>query len=272
MHHLLAHGCDGVLVLGTTGEALSFSTNERMHLLDALLDASLPAGRLMVGTGACALPDAVALTRHAVRHGVGGVLVMPPLHVPGPSGESLRRTIDHVVQAVGHDDLRVYLYHYPQLTRVPFSFQVINELVGDYPDTVVGIKDSSQDRAHIQSLCETFGGLHIFAGTETLLLDALNAGGNGCISATANLFHRQIATVYARWQGQGDAREAQEHCTALRRAVAKYPMIPAIKALLARHADYAPNRHVRLPMTDLSAEDTDALHAAVQAIEHDVWA
>ncbi len=69
---LLDNGCDGLNVLGTTGEATSFSLAERQGLMSAYRDAGMPMDRLMVGTGAAAVSDAVALTKHAADMGFAG--------------------------------------------------------------------------------------------------------------------------------------------------------------------------------------------------------
>src|SRR3977135_386579 len=81
--YLLDNGCDGLNVLGTTGEATSFSLDERRRVMTAYRDAGLPLGRLMVGTGAAATADAIALTKHAAELGFAGALVLPPFYYKG---------------------------------------------------------------------------------------------------------------------------------------------------------------------------------------------
>src|SRR6185312_7300964 len=71
---ILGQGAGGLAIFGTTSEANSMSGAERMALLDVLVEAGVPAQRLMPGTGACSMTEAATLARHAVGHGCGGVL------------------------------------------------------------------------------------------------------------------------------------------------------------------------------------------------------
>ena len=93
--YLIDNGCDGLNVLGTTGEATSFSLEERKRVMDAYKAAGLPLDRMMVGTGAAATADAVALTRHAAELGFAGALVLPPFYYKGVPDDGLRRLYRH---------------------------------------------------------------------------------------------------------------------------------------------------------------------------------
>src|SRR5580704_11168662 len=73
---LLGNGCDGLNVLGTTGESTSFSLDQRRRVMTAYAESGLPLEHMMVGTGAAALADAIALTRHAAELGFAGALAL----------------------------------------------------------------------------------------------------------------------------------------------------------------------------------------------------
>src|SRR6056297_2595417 len=103
----------GLAVFGTNSEANSLSTREKIGLLEGLVEAGVPAERMMPGTGCCALDDSVALTKRAVELGCGGVLMLPPFYYKCVSVEGLYRNFADVVERVGDDRLRVYLYHIP---------------------------------------------------------------------------------------------------------------------------------------------------------------
>src|ERR1700730_17428161 len=81
--YLLDNGCDGLNVLGTTGEATSFSLDQRKRVMSAYATSGLPLDRMMVGSGAAALADAIALTKHAAELGFAGALVLPPFYYKG---------------------------------------------------------------------------------------------------------------------------------------------------------------------------------------------
>src|SRR5215831_5195617 len=101
----------GLAVFGTNSEGNSLTVAEKLELLDALVDAGVPASRMMPGTGTCALPDTVELTRRAVAHGCGGVLMLPPFYYKGVSDDGLFAFLSGVIDKVGSTQLRVYLYH-----------------------------------------------------------------------------------------------------------------------------------------------------------------
>ena len=99
---LLSQNC-GLAVFGTNSEANSMSVDEKLDLLDALIDGGVPAAALMPGTGACALSDSVKLTAGAVKRGCGGVLMLPPFYYKGVSDEGLFRAFAQVIDAVADD-------------------------------------------------------------------------------------------------------------------------------------------------------------------------
>ncbi len=185
---LVAQGV-GLAVFGTNSEGNSLSVAEKRTLLDALVAAGLPPSRMMPGTGTCALPDTIELTRHAVRAGCAGVLMLPPFYYKGVSDEGLYRSFAAVIDAVADPRLRVYLYHIPPVAQVGISLALIDRLLTAYPGVVAGIKDSSGDWNNTKAVIEAFAarGFEVYAGSETFLLQTLRAGGAGCISATANV-------------------------------------------------------------------------------------
>lgn len=248
--HLLDEGADGLAVFGTTSEANSMSAAERMALLEWLVEKGIPAGRLMPGTGACSLTEAAQLARHAVEHGCGGVLMLPPFYYKGVSDDGLFAFFSEVIQRVGSGDLRIYLYHIPPVAQVGFGHGLIERLVKAYPDTVVGIKDSSGDWSNTKAMLDRFPGFDVFAGSEVFLLDTLRAGGAGCITATGSIHLREIRKVYETWQ-TAEADALQAHATAIRKTIQDYPTIPAVKWILAHYNEDPEWTRVRPPLRDL---------------------
>lgn len=256
---LLDEGCDGIVSLGTTGEANSFSLDERLALLDALGATDLPP-KLVVGTGCCALPDTVRLSRKALEIGAAGVLVLPPFYYKGPSDEGLYAAYAETIERIGDPALKLYIYHFPKMTAVDMSLELIGRLIAAYPDNVVGLKNSSGDWGSISSMIEAFPGFDVFAGSEEFLLPTLKLGGPGCMSATVNLLASQSAEVYAKWQDDG-AEALQEHLTMLRRTISRSAPIPTMKALLARQTGTAAWTNVRPPLVAIDAAQTERVAA-----------
>ena len=263
---LLEQGANGLAVFGTTSEANSLSNNERMQLLDHLIHHGIAANVLMPGTGCCALPDTVALTRHAMEHGAFGVLLLPPFYYKNVSDDGVFAAIAEVVQRVADSRLRIYLYHIPAMAGVGFSLPVIERLLKAFPGVVVGIKDSSGDWNNTAAMLKAFPGFEVFPGSETYLLDALRLGGTGCISATANINVAATRRLIDGWTSP-TADDLQAQLTAVRAAVQKYPLVSANKAILAQaHAEPAWNV-VRPPLGALSAEATAELMRALAALQ-----
>ena len=259
---LLAEGADGLAVFGTTSEANSLSRDEREALLERLIDSGIAPEVLMPGTGCCALPDTVALTRHAVARGAFGVLMLPPFYYKNVGDDGVFASIAEVIERVGDARLRIYLYHIPPMATVGFSREVIARLLNDYPGVVVGLKDSSGDWSHTRSLIEAFPGFEVFPGSETHLLDALRLGGAGCISATANVNVAAIHRLLKNWKAP-QADRLQQEIAAVRAAIQKHPMVPANKAILAEMLQAPGWETVRPPLRRLAADAKQALLAAL---------
>lgn len=256
----------GLAVFGTNSEANSLSVDERIALLDQLVDAGIDPARMMPGTGCCALPDTVRLTAHAVKLGCAGVLMLPPFYYKGVSDDGLYASFSEVIERVGAARLRVYLYHIPPVAQVPITLGMTERLLKAYPAQTAGIKDSSGDWNNTKAFLDAFAGtgFDIFAGAETFLLQNMRHGGRGCISATANVNPGPIARLHATWQND-DADAQQERLNEIRAVFMKFSMIPALKAAVAHYGGDAEWATVRPPLTALSAEQAAALIAELDS-------
>jgi 4-hydroxy-tetrahydrodipicolinate synthase len=245
-------------VFGTTSEANSMSPQERMALLDHLIASGIPAAKLMPGTGACSISEAAALSRHAVGHGCGGVLMLPPFYYKGMSDDGLYAFFANVIDRVGSAALKVYLYHIPPQTVLGLSLDLVGRLIKDFPNTVVGLKDSSGDWSNTAALLERYPGFAIFPGSEVFLLDGLRKGGAGCITATGNVNVPGIRKVYENWKTlRADALQAE--ITLARKTIQAYPMVPALKRIVAHFHGDPEWANVRPPMERLSEAHSSAL-------------
>ena len=259
---LLDSGCHGLAPFGTTSEGNSFAAGERTRLLDALIEAGVDPGRLMPGTGACALADAVELTRHALAHGCGGVLMLPPFYYKAIPDDGLFAFFAEVIERVGDRRLRIYLYHIPPVAQVGFPLELIERLVAAYPTVIAGLKDSSGDWDNTRRLLEALPGFATFCGSEVFLLDTLRGGGAGCITATANVNPAAIRRVYDGWRGDR-ADRLQAAVTERRGLIQAYPMIPALKRIVAHYRDDRGWLNLRPPLAALTPAEAAALLAAL---------
>ena len=263
---LLDNGCDGLAILGTTGEANSFGLKERIGILEGLAEAGLPAAKTMPGTGACAVTDTVALSRVAVDLGVPAVLMLPPFYYKNSSDDGLFAAYSEIIQKLGDAKLKICLYHFPQMSGVPITYPLIEMLLKAYPETVVGMKDSSGDFANMSGAAKEFPGFAVFAGSDELLLPLLDAGGAGCITACANVGSALAAEVYGGWKKGDDTAPANENLIQVRQTVYQYPLPPALKALMARHSGNDGWLNIRPPLMRLGDGDRAKLFGEFDAI------
>lgn len=264
---LLDQGADGLAIFGTTSEANSMSGSERMALLDRLIAAGIPAARLMPGTGACSVTEAAALIRHALGHGCGGVLMLPPFYYKGMTDQGVYDFIAAVIDKVGSAALKMYLYHIPPQTMIPFGVELVGRLIKAFPGTVVGLKDSSGDWNNTKALLDAYAadGFGIFPGSEVFLLDGLRHGGVGCITASGNVNVPGIRKVYENWKTP-QADQLQADITLVRTTIQKYPMVPALKRIVAHFHGDPDWANVRPPMECLSDAQSTALLADLAKI------
>jgi 4-hydroxy-tetrahydrodipicolinate synthase len=259
--YLLDNGCDGLNVLGTTGEATSFSLDERKAVMSAYKAAGLPLDRLMVGTGAAAVSDAVALTRHAAEIGFAGVLVLPPFYYKGVPDDGLIAYIDTLMQATAAKPIPIYLYHFPAMSGLPWHVTLIKRLLESFPSRIVGLKDSSGDMTYARSAAAIAPDFAVFPSTESALLEARGGAFAGCISATANL----NADLCARAWRAGDAG-ALDAAVIIRKLFDGKPLVSGVKALLAHIHDDPALARVKPPLSALSASDRAAVVAGYDSV------
>ncbi len=259
--YLLDNGCDGLNVLGTTGEATSFSLDERKGVMSAYKKAGLPMDRLMVGTGAAAVSDAVALTRHAAELGFAGALVLPPFYYKGVPDDGLVAYVETIVNSTRQPEIPVYLYHFPAQSGLPWHVALIRRLREKFGTRITGLKDSSGDMGYARSAAAIAPDFSVFPSTEAALLEARGGAFAGCISATANV----NPDLCGRAWRDGDAG-ALEAAVAIRKLFDGKALVSGVKALLAHiHGDPALAR-VKPPLAAFPAADRNAVVAGHDGI------
>jgi len=258
---LLDNGCDGLNVLGTTGEATSFSLDQRKRVMSAYAASGLPLDRMMVGTGAAALADAIALTKHAAELGFAGALVLPPFYYKGVPDDGLVAYIEAIVNATAERPIPIYLYHFPAQSGLPWHVALIRRLLGEFGDRIVGLKDSSGDMAFAAEAAAVSPRFKVFPSTEAALPQARSGPFAGCISATANL----NADLCARAYCTGDAAALTE-AVAIRNLFDGKALVSGVKTLVAHiHGDPQWARTAP-PLAAFPAGDRVAVVAGYEAV------
>jgi 4-hydroxy-tetrahydrodipicolinate synthase len=265
---LLENGCDGLGILGTTGEATSFSVAERIAVMEGLVAAGIPAEKLMPGTGCAALTDSVELTKAAKRLGCPGVLMLPPFYYKNPSDDGLFAWFSEVINRVG-GGVKIYLYHFPQQSAVPFSLELIGRLLAAFPGVIKGVKDSSGDYGNMKAMIDAFAaqGFEVYSGSDEFLSRILHDGGAGSITAAANVNCAAAAAVVRAFRAGDRAAEeaAQAVLTATRRVATSVPLIAGLREIVARRTGNPAWRRIRPPNLPLAAEKVGPFLAAFDA-------
>jgi len=242
---------------GTTSEAPSHSVRERMRALERLVSSgAAPANRLMPGTGLCSMEETETLTRHAVELGCAAVMVLPPFFFVNATDEGLYRHFSLLIERVGTDDLKICLYHIPQMAGIGISPDLAARLNRAFPEVVVALKDSSGDWENTRAVIEAAPGISVFPGSESLMCDAMRIGGGGCISASCNSNVAAIRALYdlaaaGRW---AEAEAALGPVNAHRRAIEDDGLIPALKSLKAHQTGDARWLNLRPPLLNADPE------------------
>jgi len=261
---VLAEGAHYLSPFGTTGEALSVGLAERREALEWLVETGIPADRLMPGTGVCALPETIDLTRHAMSLGCAGVMTLPAFFYPAAGEDGHMRYFERLIRAVDHPGLRICLYHIPSHAGVGISPSLAARLSQAFPGTVVAYKDSGGDWANTAAVIAAAPTLSVFPGSEAFLTTGLAQGAAGCISATCNLNARAIRRVFDGATGRvampaPDLAEADAEMKAFRAAVQASGLIGAMKAVIALRDDEPRWFALRPPLEDATRAEGEAL-------------
>jgi 4-hydroxy-tetrahydrodipicolinate synthase len=264
---MLAAGCEGVTLFGTTGEGPAFALAERMAVLEAMLQGGVRADQIVLTISAVALGDAVALGRHALAHGVQRQMLMPPFYFKQPRDAGIVQAVSTVVDGIGSEDLRLVLYHYPAISTAGFSHAAVTELARRHPLQLVGIKDSSADLAHTLGLVKAFPGLAVLVGAEQHAAAVMQAGGAGSICALANLAPGLMLRIL-KAQGPLAASDAalMAGLHAVHGVLPGLPFVAVYKTLMAEQAGLDGWLHLRAPLSPLEPDEEQAVRQAYRAL------
>lgn len=263
---LLNNGCHGVVIFGTTGEAASFSVKEREDALFRLIESGIPSEKLLVGTGCSALADTIDLSRQVTHLGCAGALVLPPFFYRNVSTRNIFDYFKALIEEVGAA-FNLYLYHFPEMSGNPVTYELIDKLLHTYSRQLCGIKDSGGDFEHMSALTERYQSeLNIFSGDDHLLLSLLDKGGAGSITATANLFPHLLREIYDAWSQGISVDKANLDLTSKiwRDIILQYPVTEALKGYLSSKNNHEGIGKLKLP---LCALETSGVNELVKKID-----
>jgi len=263
---LMQQGVTGVAPLGTTGEGNSLPFSFRLSVPAQFRDAGFSSSNVIFGTGSCSAGDAIAATRAVIDAGFTNVLVLPPFYYKNVTEDGVFNYFDRLVNGVGSDGLRIYLYHFPQLSMTPITVSLIKRLKAEFGPIIAGIKDSSGDFSGTLEFVNAAEDFDVFPGSEAVLIEGLAKGCVGSISATSNASAALTAATYAA-NGKESAAGLQETLSTVRLAIAEFPLSAALKQVEAWRRGDESWRTVLPPNTVLSDAQAKKLRESLDALE-----
>ena len=268
-HLLSAGGCDGVAPTGTTGEGSSVPMTSRLALPGAFADAGIETDRVIFGTGAPSAGDCVALTQAAVDAGYTNVLVLPPYYYKNPSDDGIFAYYANLVESISDDRLRIYLYHFPQMSQVPFSIDLVKRLIAAYGPIIAGLKDSSGDFEQSRGFVEATGGVDkdfdVYPSSEAMLWDGLSIGTAGIISGSTNAFGAKAQAALQAPEGPERDAAMKAVCEA-RTMAGNFSLMSAMKTLEAWRTGDDEWLRMAPPLLPLTSDQKAALRTAVDGL------
>ena len=264
---MLAAGCDGVTVFGTTGEGPAFTVAERKALLESMIGGGILSSQIIVTTTALALADAIELGRHAARLGVHRQMFMPPFYFNQPRETGVIEAVSQVVRGIDDDQLKLLLYHFPAMSTYGFSHEAIAELVRRHPGQVMGVKDSGGSLEHALALAKAFPALSILTGSEQHVAEVMRAGGSGSVNGLANVAPRLMARVIKSPHNVSPEDSALIlSLLALLSIRPDMPFVGVYKQMLAEKNGDPMWLNMRAPLSPLDAAEAQAVREGYRAL------
>ena len=244
---VLDNGCDGINILGSTGEANSLSILQRKSLMENAA-SHINLKKLMVGTGTPSLNETIDLTETADSLGYQVALVLPPYYYKPVTNLGLYKWYESLHKCLGSRKIEIYFYNFPQMTGLTIPTDVIKELNLAYPERFCGIKDSSGEMAYCRQLAK-IEGFKVFPSSEISISEAHKSNFSGCISATAN---ETSALCAAAWASKKKCDPSLiDRIRKIRMKIASESLVSSIKFLLAKRTKNATWHNVLPPLSDI---------------------
>jgi N-acetylneuraminate lyase len=254
-------GVDGFFVCGGSGEGLLLGAEERIAVLETVVDAAGGRTRLIAHVGALDTGTAQRLAVHAASLGVEAIAAVPPVYFRVDDGA----LVDHyrlIAEAAGGKP--VYVYNIPSATGVEITVRVMEQLLAI--PAVRGVKYSSYNLYDMHNIVELApGGVNVLSGFDEICLAALCMGAHGAIGSTYNVMPATFAALYRAVQASdlSTAQQLQFRANRVIKALLTVPLIAGLKAVLSSwgYACGAPRR----PQRPLTEQERERLLAAVAA-------
>ena len=246
--NIIDKGCHGVAIFGSTGQAQLISISEKIKLLNNL-SKSKYKNKFIIGNGLNSLSETINYIKIALSLNFENFLIMPPAYYKYSDKEVIT-FYSKIVEAAPNS--RIILYNFEKLCGYKFSLECVQELVKKFPEQIIGIKDSSYNIYKNLRLKD----FSILPGSETKLVEGLEIGCSGIITATCNVTAELSRKVYDDFISKKTQTE-NEKLINVRSAFDKYNLISGLHSYCAKENDIFKN--VLPPLTLLTKESEKEL-------------
>ena len=258
--HLVAHGSDGLVISGTTGESATLTADEKIRLFRTVREAVGKSAKVVAGTGSYNTAETIVLSREAEHLGVDGVLVVTPYY-NRPSQEGLYQHYKAVAEAV---TIPVMLYNVPTRTAVNLEAATVLRLAEIA--NIVGLKEASPSMSQVgEIIAGAPAGFSVYSGADENNLPILALGGVGTVSVISHIIGPDLAKMHkAFFDGDlSTAREIHLRTLPITHALFIAPSPVPTKTALSM-LDVLPNSLVRLPLIEANERERAIIHAAMK--------
>ena len=253
---LIVEGCHGVVLFGSTGMAQLISSNEKKKLINKLSKSKFK-DNFMIGTGTNALNENIELMKHSLNNGINRFLLMPPAYYKyGDDG--VYSFYANIIQKVPESE--ILLYNFKKLSGYSFSIQVIEKLAKNFPAQILGVKDSEYNLYKTLKIPNFL----VFPGSEIKLLEGLELGNSGIISAICNVTAGLSRKVYDDFHNKKKQTFNEKLC-AVRKVFDNYNLISGLHSFISEENEKY--KRVLPPLNLLSESQKNELMSKLKDLE-----
>ena len=223
--NLIESGCHGVAIFGSTGQSQLISISEKIQLINQL-SKSKYKNNYIIGTGLNSLSETINLMKVAISLNFTDFLIMPPAYYKY-GDEEVINYYSKIIQEI--NNCKIILYNFEKLCGYKFSINCVEELVRKFPNQIVGVKDSSYNLYKVLKI-KNFS---ILPGSETKLVEGLEIGCSGIITATCNVTSKLSRKVYDDYL-HGRTQTVNEKLCSVRKVFEQYNLISALHTYMSQ--------------------------------------
>ena len=253
----IKNGLHGVFFFGSTGQSQLISISEKKDLISRTATSKF-RDQFYIGTGINSLNDNLDLIRYSMEYGFQIFLIMPPAYYKGNTDEGIYNFYSKIIEKV--PKIKIILYNFEKLSGYLFNVEIVKKLVKKFPKQIIGCKDSSYNLFENLKIPD----FKMFPGSEAKLLNGLELGCSGCISAVTNVTHSLARKVFDDFENKIH-QSSNEKLIKVRQTFDRYPLISALHSFMSvKNKNYS---YVLPPLTLLNPKLKEELLSKLKELD-----